>query len=91
VLASAIVAVYASGVLLVRIPQFIRAGAIRTRSTQLILAVAISATVLFGLNTLVFGSLIPYALALCLQLSVAAISLYTLVVGSTSYPMICPP
>ena len=40
--------------------------------------IAAAATTLFGLNALVFASLTVYALALWLQLSVAATSFYSL-------------
>jgi hypothetical protein len=40
------------------------------------------ATALFGLNALVFVSLTVYSLALCIQLSVAAISFYSLLAES---------
>jgi hypothetical protein len=38
-----------------------------------------TATALFWLNALVFASVAVYALALCVQLSVAVISFYSLV------------
>lgn len=44
---------------------------------------AMGSIVLFGLDALVFGSLTVYALALCVQLSVAAISFYDLVSTAT--------
>ena len=66
-------------VISVRTMQMVRAGAFRSRWAQFTFVAGISATALFGLNALVFGSLTAYALALCIQLSVAAISFYSLV------------
>ena len=59
-----------------------RAGALRGRFTQVIVAAGPLATALFGLNALVFVSLTVYSLALCIQLSVAAISFYSLLAES---------
>jgi hypothetical protein len=42
------------------------------------------AWLLFAANALVLGSLAAYALALCIQLSVAAISFYQLVAAASS-------
>ena len=66
----------------VRLKQLLQTGALRMRWAQLTFAAGISATALFGLNALVFGSLTAYGLALCIQLSVAAISFYSLVASS---------
>jgi len=52
------------------------------RWTQFVVASGITATAPFGLNALVFASLTVYALALCMQLSVAAISFYSLAAGA---------
>ena len=38
-----------------------------------------TATLLFWVNALVFGGLALYAIALCIQLSVAVVSFYSLV------------
>lgn len=78
VLSSAVVFVYALFVIAVRGRQAIRAGLIRRRWSQFIVVAGVTATTLFGLNALVFGSLTVYALGLCIQLSVAAISFYSL-------------
>lgn len=82
VVASGLVFVYALFIITTRLRQMIRAGSIRGRSTQMLIAAGFVATALFGLNALVFASLTVYALALCIQLSVAAISFYTLLAGS---------
>ena len=42
------------------------------------------ATLLFWANALVVGSVAVYALALCIQLSVAAVSFYSLVSAAES-------
>ena len=49
---------------------------------RFVAASGFAATALFGLNAVVFASLTVYALALCLQLSVAAISFYSLAAGA---------
>lgn len=66
----------------VRTRQLLQTGALRTRWAQLAFVAGIGATTLFGLNALAFGSLTAYGLALCIQLSVAAISFYSLVAAS---------
>lgn len=82
VLASAFVGIYATAVVTIRGRQFRRAGGVRARSTQLLILAGVGATLLFIVNALVFGSLSVFVLALCLQLSVAAISFYSLLAGS---------
>jgi hypothetical protein len=82
VLSSALVFAYAVFVISVRARQLRQTGALRTRWAQVATAEGITATALFGLNALLFMSLTVYALALCIQLSVAAISFYSLVAGS---------
>ena len=79
VVASLGVAIYATVVVVVRARQFLRAGMNRTRSAVGLFALGPTATLLFWANALVFGSLAVYALALCIQLSVAVVSFYTLV------------
>jgi hypothetical protein len=79
VAASFVVAAYATLVVLVRGRQFVRAGMTRSRSAVVLFALGPTAAVLFWANAIVFASLAVYALALCIQLSVAAISFYTLV------------
>ncbi len=82
VLSSAIVFVYALFVISVRSRQLIQSGMPWVRWTRFVVASGITATTLFGLNALVFASLTVYALALCTQLSVAAISFYSLAAGA---------
>ena len=79
--ASAGVAVYAAGIVVWRGRQLFRAGSFRTLSSLVLFAAGPTATLLFAANALVFASLAVYALALCVQLSVALISFYTLVIG----------
>jgi len=79
VIASLGVAIYTTVVVVVRGRQFIRAGMNRTRSAVALFALGPTAALLFWANALVFASLAVYALALCIQLSVAVISFYTLV------------
>ena len=78
VVSSAVVFVYALVVIGVRSRQLIQAGLPWVRWTRFVVASGFTATALFGLNALVFASLTVYALALCIQLSVAAISFYSL-------------
>ena len=79
VVASLGVAIYTTVVVIVRGRQFVRAGMNRSRSAVALFALGPTATLLFWANALVFASLAVYALALCIQLSVAVISFYTLV------------
>ncbi|HEY5629791.1 MAG TPA: hypothetical protein VIR16_09800 [Candidatus Limnocylindrales bacterium] len=79
VVASAGVAVYATGIVIWRGRQFLRAGGNRARSAIVLFALGPTATVLFWANAIVLGSVAVYALALCIQLSVAVVSFYTLV------------
>ena len=84
VVASAGVAVYTTGIVLWRGRQVIRAGGYRTRAGMVLFAAGPTAALLFAANALVFASLAVYALALCIQLSVAAISFYTLISAAQS-------
>ena len=52
------------------------------RWTRFVLVSGFTATTLFGLNALVFASVTVYALALCIELAVAAISFYSLAAGA---------
>ena len=79
VLSSAVVAVWAGVVVAIRGRQLVRAGALRTRGGQLLAVTGPIAVLLFATNALAFGSVAVYALALCVQLSVAVVSFYTLV------------
>lgn len=82
VAASAVVAVYATGIVTWRGRQFLRAGGSRTRSAIVLFTLGPTATLLFWANALVVGSLAIYALALCIQLSVAAVSFYSLIAAA---------
>ena len=78
VLASAVVFGYALFVITFRARQLVKAGVRWVAWTRFVVGMGITATTLFGLNALVFASVTAYALALCIQLSVAAISFYSL-------------
>ena len=82
VVSSAIVFVYAAFVIGVRSRQLVQAHVPWVRWTYFVVASGFTATTLFGLNALVFASLTVYALALCIQLSVAAISFDSLAAGA---------
>ena len=84
VLSSAIVFVYALFIITVRTRQLIQAHVPWVCWTRFVAVSGFTATALFGLNALVFASLTVYALALCIQLSVAAISFYSLAAGATT-------
>jgi len=77
--ASAGVAIYATGIVIWRGRQIISAGGFLTRTSLILFALGPTATLLFWVNALVFGSVAVYALALCIQLAVAAVSFYSLV------------
>jgi hypothetical protein len=81
VLASAIVSAYLLIVVLIRARQMLRAGALRSRPAQIMFVAGPAATALFGLNAIAFASLTAYGLALLVQLSVAALSFYSLLAG----------
>lgn len=82
VLASALVFGYLLIVVLIRARQMFRAGALRSRPAQVMFVAGPAATALFGLNALAFASLTAYGLALLIQLSVAALSFYSLLGGT---------
>jgi hypothetical protein len=79
VVASAGVAVYATAIVIWRARQLIRAGGALNRPAIALFVLGPTATALFWANALVFGSIAVYALALCIQLSVAVVSFYSLV------------
>ena len=79
VVASAGVAVYATGIVIWRGRQLLRAGGTLSGTAMVLFALGPMATVLFWVNAIVFGSLALYALALCIQLTVAVVSFYSLV------------
>jgi len=84
VIASAGVAIYAAAIVVWRGRQFFRAGSTRTPITMLLLTLGPIATLLFAANALALASLAVYALALCVQLSVAVVSFYSLVSAAQS-------
>ena len=84
ILSSAVVALYASWVVAMRARQFLKTDAIRTRSGQLLFVLGPLACLLFAANAIAFASVAVYALALCVQLSVALISFYTVVAAASS-------
>jgi hypothetical protein len=84
ILASAVVAVYAGGVVLARARQFLKTDAFRTRSGQLLFVLGPLAWILFAANAIAFASVAVYALALCVQLSVAVLSFYSVVAAASS-------
>jgi len=84
VLSSAAVAIYGGWVVLTRARQFLRTEAIRTRSGQLLFVLGPLAVALFAANAIVFASVAVYAAALCVQLSVAVVSSYSVVAAASS-------
>lgn len=84
VLASAGVALYALGIVLVRARQMLRAGALTSRAARVMFVAGPVATALFAANALYFMSDGVFALALLVQLSVAAVSFYALVSSASS-------
>jgi hypothetical protein len=84
VVASTVVALYALLIIVVRGRQLARAGVLRSRAGVVLVVPGVLATSVFALNALVFGSVAAYALGLSIQLSVAAISFYTLVAAASS-------
>ena len=83
VLSSAVVALYAAWIVVTRGRQLYRAGGLRTWGGRLLFVPGIAALLLFAVNAIALGSVAVYALALCVQLSVAVISFYQLVAAST--------
>lgn len=83
VAASVVVALYALWVIVTRGRQLYRAGALRTWGGRLLFVPGITATLLFAANALV-GSVAVFALALCVQLSVAVLSFYQLVAAASA-------
>ena len=83
VVSSAAVAVYVGFVVGMRLRQFVRTGAIHSRSGQVLLSIAFGAFLLFAANVFV-ASVAVYTFALCVQLSVAVVSFYTLVATAMS-------
>lgn len=84
VLSSGAVALYAGWVVSTRARQFLKTSAIHTRSGQLLFILGPLACLLFAANAIAFASVAVYALALCVQLSVAVLSFYTVVAAASS-------
>jgi hypothetical protein len=84
VVSSALVALYAAWIVLTRGRQLARAGGLRTWGGRLLFVPGLLALLLFAANALLLGSLAVYALALCVQLSVAVISFYQLVAAAST-------
>src|SRR6185369_15026409 len=84
VASSAVVAVYATWVVAARARQFLKTDAIRKRSGQLLFVLGPLACLLFAANAIAFASVAVYATALCVQLSVAVISFYSVVAAASS-------
>jgi len=84
VLSSAAVALYAGWVVVTRARQFLKTDAIHTRSGQLLFVLGPLACLLFAANAVAFASVAIYAIALCVQLSVAVLSFYSLVAAASS-------
>jgi hypothetical protein len=84
VLSSVAVALYTGWVLAARARQFVKTDAFRTRSGRLLFVLGPLAWLLFAANAIAFASVAVYALALCIQLSVAVISFYTIVAAASS-------
>ena len=82
--ASAGVALYATGIVVWRGRQILAAGGTRTRIAFVLFALGPTAALLFWINALAFASVAVYALALCIQLSVAVVSFYSLVSAAQS-------
>jgi len=78
-IASAGVAAYATGIVIWRFRQMRRAGGAMTPAAVALFALGPIATLLFWANAVVFDSVAVYALALCIQLSVAVVAFYSLV------------
>jgi len=79
IVASAGAAIYTTGIVYWRGRQIVRAGGPFTTSGLLLFGLGPAATLLFWANALIFHSVGVYALALSIQLSVAAVSFYSLV------------
>ena len=83
VVSSALVALYAAWIVVTRGRQLYRAGGLRTWSGRLLYVPGIAALLLFAGNALFLGLVAVYALALCVQLSVAVVSFYQLVAAAS--------
>jgi hypothetical protein len=84
VLSSAAVALYAGWVVAMRARQFLKTAAIHTWSGRILFVLGPLACLLFAANAIAFASVAVYAIALCVQLSVAFISFYSVVAAASS-------
>jgi len=84
VISSAILFAYALAIVIVRSRQLLRAGALASRAVRVMAVAGPVATLLFATNAAYFMSEGVFGLALCVQLSVAAVSFYTLVSSASS-------
>ena len=84
VVSSTAVAAYAVWVVAMRARQFVRTTAFRTWTGRILFVLGPLAVLLFAANAVVFVSVAVYALALCVQLSVALVSFYSVVSAATS-------
>ena len=84
VLSSVAVAVYTGLVVAMRARQFLRTDALHTRSGRLLFVLGPLACLLFAANAIAFASVAAYAAALCIQLSVAVLSFYSVVAAASS-------
>jgi len=83
VLSSIAVTLYAGWVVVTRARQFLKTDAFRTRSGQLLFVLGPLAWLLFAANAVAFASVAIYAIALCVQLSIAVLSFYTVVAAAS--------
>ena len=84
VLSSVAVTLYLGWVVVSRLRQYLKTDAVHTRIGQLLFVLGPLALLLFAANALVFASVAVYALALCVQLSIAVLSFYSLVAAASS-------
>jgi hypothetical protein len=84
IVSSVAVALYAGWVVVARARQFLKTDAIHTRGGQLLFILGPLAVLLFAANAVAFASVAIYAVALCVQLSVAVLSFYSLVAAASS-------
>lgn len=84
VVASAAVALYTGWVVVARARQLLKTEVLRTESGRLLLLLGPLAVLLFAANAVAFASVAVFAAALCVQLSVAVISFYSVVAAASS-------
>ena len=84
VVSSGAVGVYTTSIVIMRARQFLKTDAIHTRSGKLLFTLGPLACLLFAANAIVFASVAVFALALCVQLSVALLSFYSVVAAASS-------